>query len=81
MDETAVWNSMISNTTVEKIGAKEVPLKSTGNEKVRVSVTLTGKADSTKYKPFIVFAGAKIESKAPHEEFKQKCSIATSVNG
>ena len=50
---------MITNTTVEKTGAKEVPLKSTGNEKVSVSVRLTGKADGTKCKPFIVFAGAK----------------------
>ena len=33
MDETAVWNDMISNTTVEKRGAHSVNLKSTGREK------------------------------------------------
>ena len=38
---------MISNTTTEKTGAKEVPLKSTGNKKVCVSVCLTVKADGT----------------------------------
>ena len=81
MNKIPVWNDMITNTTVEKTGAKEVPLKSTGNEKVSVSVRLTGKADGTKCKPFIVFAGAKRESKTLHEEFKRKCSIATSVNG
>ena len=48
MDETPVWNDMISNTTVEKAGAKGVLLKSTGNEKVHVSVCLTAKDDGTK---------------------------------
>ena len=58
MDETPVWNDIILNTTVEKTGAKEVLLKSTGNEKVHVSVCLTGKADGTKCKLFIVLASA-----------------------
>ena len=34
-------------------------MKSTGQDKVRVSVCLTGKGDGKKCKPFIVFAGAK----------------------
>ena len=38
MDETPVWNDMVSNTTVEKTGSKEVPMKSTGHDKIRVSV-------------------------------------------
>ena len=29
MDETAVWSDMVSVTTVNKTGAKDVPLKST----------------------------------------------------
>ena len=71
MDETPVWNDMVSNTTVEKTGSKEVPMKSTGH-KVRVSVCLAGKADGCKCRPFIVFKGAKQASKALHEEFKRK---------
>ena len=59
MDETPVQNEMTLNTTVEKTRAKEVPLKSTRNEKVRVSVCLTGKAGDAKCKLFIVFAVAK----------------------
>ena len=55
MDETAVWSDMVSNTNINSTGAKEVALKSTGNEKVRVSVCLTVKADGTKTNPFIVF--------------------------
>ena len=38
MDETAVWNYMVSETTVEATGAKDVPTKSTRHEKVRVFV-------------------------------------------
>ena len=79
MNETLVWNE-ISNTIIEKTGAKEVPLKSAGNKKNQVSVCLTDKADSTKCRTFIVLAGAKRESKPLHEEFKQKCSVASSVN-
>ena len=59
MDETAVWSDMVGNTTTNSTGAEEVALKSTGNEKVRVSVCLTAKADGTKMNPFIVFKGAK----------------------
>ena len=81
MDETAVWSDMVSATTVNKTGAKDVPLKSTGREKVRVSVCLTAKADGKKLKPFIVFAGAKRETKTLHSEYKNICSVASSTNG
>lgn len=48
MDETAVWNDMISNTTVEKRGAHSVNLKSTGREKSKITVCLTATADGGK---------------------------------
>ena len=44
MDETPLWKD-ISNTTVEIIGYKDVPVKSTGYEKPRVPICLTGKLD------------------------------------
>ena len=81
MDETPVWNDMVSNTTVGKTGSQEVNMKSTGHDKVRVSVCLAGKADGTRLKPFIVFKGAKRECKSLHEEFRGKCSVASSANG
>ena len=81
MDETPVWNDMVSNTTVEKTGSQEVNMKSTGHDKVRVSVCLAGKADGTRLKPFIVFKGAKRECKSLNEEFRGKCSVASSANG
>ena len=80
VDETPVWNDMLSNTTVEKIGSKKVPVKSTGHDKVRVSICLTGKADGTRLKPFIIFKGAKRESKALRNKFHRKCSVASSAN-
>ena len=58
MVETAVWSEMVRNVTVDTTGTKDAPLKSTGNEKVKVSVCLTAQVDRTKLKPFIVFQGA-----------------------
>ena len=84
MDETAVWSDMVSNSTVNQIGAREVSVRSTGHEKSRVSVCLTAKADGTKLKPFIVFKekGAKrdIEAMKKEPKFKNKCVLATSSN-
>ena len=42
-------------------------MKSTGHEKVRVTVCLATKGDGTKCKSFIVFAGAKRECKSLHD--------------
>ena len=81
MDETPVWADMVSSTTVNKTGQKEVMLKTTGHEKVRVSVCLAAEADGSKLKPFIVFAGAKRESAALNKDFGSKCVVASSANG
>lgn len=80
MDETAFWADMVSPNTVDITGAKGIPLKTTRNEKIRVSVCLTAKADGTKWKPFIVFGGAKRENKALNDEFKARCCVASSAN-
>ena len=81
MEETAVWSDMVGNTTINSTGAKEVALKSTGNEKVRVSVCLTAKADGTKMNPFIVFKGAKRELAVLNDRFKGRCVVTSSSNG
>ena len=60
------WLGMVVDTT----GTKDAPLKSTGNEKIKVSVCLTAKAGGTKLKVFIVFQGAKLEATALNEEFE-----------
>ena len=80
MDETPVWHDMVSNTTVDHRGAKSIRLKSTGHEKVMVTVSLAAKAGGTKLKPFIKFRGTKRESKLLDEEFKIRCVAASSHN-
>ena len=59
MDETAVLWDMLSNTTVDSIGHNTKAMKTTGQEKTKVSVCLTAKADWAKWRPFILFPGAK----------------------
>lgn len=81
MDETAVWQDMLSSTTVDNVGEKSIRPKTSGHEKSKVSVCLAAKADGTKLKPFIVFPGAKRETKQLNEELKNKCCVASSVNG
>ena len=44
-------------------------MKSTGHEKVRVSVCLAAKLDGTKLKPFIVSGAAKRQLKSLHDEY------------
>ena len=69
MDKTTVWNNMVSETSVEATSAKDVPMKSTGHEKVCVSVCSTAQLDGTKLKPFVVFGAVKRESKSLHDEY------------
>ena len=83
MDETSVWDDMVSNTTVDKVGAKSIILKTTGHEKVMLSVCLAAKADGTKLKPLVVFRGArsaKRKTRALDEKFKNKCVVGSSKN-
>ena len=72
MDETSVWNDMVSNTTINKQGAKSVCLKTNEHEKCMVSICIAAKADGTKLKPFAVFCAANRESKSLDEEFKSR---------
>ena len=72
---------MVGTTTVSKVGSQDVVLKSTGQEKARDSVCLTAKAVGTKLKPFIVVTGTKREVSKLNEEFRGKCTVASSENG
>ena len=70
------WIKLLSKHT----GAKDVPMKYIGHEKVCVSVCLAAKFDGIKGKPFIVFGAARRESKSLHDEYKRQCSVASSSN-
>ena len=37
MDETTAWSNIVGNVMVDITGTNDVPLKSTGNEKAKVS--------------------------------------------
>ena len=81
MEGAAVWKDMVSNTTAEVTGSKEVLMILTEHYKVHLSFCLTGKADWSTCKPSFVFKGSKRETKFLHVEFQRKCSVATSTNG
>lgn len=53
-DETPVYFDMTTNLTVEKKGAKSVTVKSTGNEKLRITVMLAVLADGNKLPPYVI---------------------------
>ena len=59
MDETPVWLDMPAETTVDFVGSKCIPIKTTGHEKSRVTVVLAAKANGVKLPPFIVFKGVR----------------------
>ena len=77
VDKTAVWLNKVGNITVNTTGAKDIPLKSTGNEKLWVSVCWTAQVNGTQMKPFVIFQGAKQEAAALNKHF-QHCWVATS---
>ena len=81
MDETPLWNDMVSQATVDACGKKTIAMKPTGHEKSCVSVCLTARVDWTILKPMIVFKGAVREAKVLSQEFKSKAVIASSPNG
>ena len=59
MDETPCCLDMPGETTVEHVGARSVPLRTTGHEKSRFTVVLAAMADGRKLKPFVVLKGVR----------------------
>jgi hypothetical protein len=53
-DETAIYLDMSPNYTLEKKGVKEVLLKTTGCEKLHLTVMLAATADGRKLPPFLI---------------------------
>ena len=71
---------MVSNTAINKQGAKSVCLKTTGHEKCMVSACTAAQEDETKLKPFAVFCEAKKKSKLLNKEFEFRCLVKSSSN-
>ena len=55
MDETPLTFDMPLNRTINSIGEKTVRIRTTGNEKNRVTVVLACAGDGTKLKPTVIF--------------------------
>jgi hypothetical protein len=53
-DETPVYFDMPSNYTVDDKGVKSILIKTSDNEKMRVTVMLTVLADGTKLPPYVI---------------------------
>jgi hypothetical protein len=64
-NETPVFVDMPANTSVIRTGDKSVPIQSTGNEKLRISVMLAVLADGGNLPPFIILKRKTL----PKEEF------------
>ncbi|MGH0134381.1 UNVERIFIED_CONTAM: hypothetical protein FKN15_059083 [Acipenser sinensis] len=62
MDETAIWADMPGQSTVEFCGVKQVPILTTGHEKMSVTVCLAAMADGRKLPLFVVFKGKRQQS-------------------
>ena len=62
-DETACWFDAVGDTTVDKVGAKDVTMASTGHEKVNVTVGLAYASDRSKLVPSIGFKSKRLTKK------------------
>ena len=71
---------VVSETTIDCVGKKNITMKTTGHEKCRVYLRLASKADGTKLKQFVVFKGAKKEVKAFRKEFSSEADVMISEN-
>ena len=70
MGEAAISSDMVGNVMVDTTGTKDVPLKSTGNKKVKVTVCWTAKAGGIKLKPFMYFQVLSVMQQHIKKNFK-----------
>jgi hypothetical protein len=55
MDETSVYFEPTQASTIDVVGRKHVPAKSTGKESTRATAALTVSASGAKLAPFLIF--------------------------
>ena len=66
-NQTAVYLDYSSSLTVENKGVQEVPLKTSGHDKLHVTVMLTARSDGFKCRPYIL-----LKNKRPIKEIVTK---------
>ena len=57
MDETPIFFDMVGALTLDCRGAQSIPIRTTGNEKNRLTCVLGILADGTKLPPMVIFKG------------------------
>ena len=75
-DEVGVWMDGLEHTTIEDTGAKEVPVRTTGQEHLRITVLLTARADGVKLPPLVLIP--RIRPIAALQKFQNKLRIVYS---
>ena len=65
MDDTPVYINMVSPTTLDFIGNKNLDGATTGNEKSRFTVVITVSASGKMLKAYVIFKGLKNVPKCP----------------
>ena len=80
-DETACWFDAVGDTTVEKVGAQDVTMASTGHEKVNVTVGLAYASDGSKLVPTIVFKGKGLTKEDKDLCKRKDINVCYSSNG
>ena len=68
---------MPGEMTVERVGTRSVPLRTTGHEKSRFTVVLGAMADGWKLKPFVVVKGVRPIPELHGSQESSLCTVAT----
>ena len=54
MHKIPVWLEQFGNTTIDTRRVKEIPIKSTGHDKIRLTVALIARDDGKNLKPYVI---------------------------
>lgn len=73
-----LWMDSPRNRSFEVKGSNSVSIATTGHEKLRFTVVLSGDSDGRKYKPMIIFKNLK---KAPKGKFPRTVYVTASPGG
>jgi hypothetical protein len=76
-DRRKVWLDASGGLCVDERGAKEISVRTTGHDKLHVTVMLTGRADGFKCRPFVLLP-RKRPDKEIVERYKNKLIISWS---
>ena len=80
-DETVVWFDSVGNSIIEKIGAKEVEMFTTGHDQQNITVGLCASSVGKKKVPYIIFIGKGNTTEDKQLKARQDIEINYSDNG